>query len=52
MSCESSLSGEYETIILTCNKHGSLGSFPMLWEQSVSAEHVYAVWLKHLGEQS
>jgi len=51
-SCESSLSGEDESIVLSCDRHGSVQTFVMVWGKSISAEHVYAAWLKHLMEQS
>ena len=51
MSCESYLTENGVAIVLNCNRHGEIRTFETLWEESTSIEHIYAVWLKHLGEQ-
>lgn len=58
MSCKSYLTidegdgWEDSAIALNCERHGVIHKAEIGWERSISAEHLYAVWLKHLGEQS
>jgi hypothetical protein len=50
MSCESYLTADSDGIVLSCVDHRSIKRFSLEWESTISVEHVYAVWLKHLGE--
>jgi len=38
-----------EAIVLNCDRCGIVRTFPLAWDQSISVEHIYAVWLAHLG---